>query len=331
MITYEYPLNERVRTLLRLEDLYDRVHFFLQHESPHDHHACLNGIFEILEVAGRADLKSDLLQELDRQRTFLDALRANPAISEEKLDQILAEIDRAFTNLHGLSGKSGQSLRENEWLMAIKQRAGIPGGTSEFDLPSYHYWMHRPVEERRADLLGWIRSIDPVHAALSIVLRVLRESAPHHLAGGGPGRLPAGSGRKARAAAAPHAFPVARLRARDQRQQVRAEHPLPRSRGRAEKPGVRARRGFRSFLLQPVTREPERAVRLVACPGCGARVAYSPSNPWRPFCSERCRQTDLGAWASEAYRIPLSAETTRTPLPTAATKATGRGLDAPKK
>ena len=157
MITYEYPLNERVRTLLRLEDLYDRVHFFLQHDSPHDHHACLTGIFEILEVASRADLKSDLLQELDRQRTFLDALRANPAISEEKLDQILTEIDRAFTNLHGLSGKTGQNLRENEWLMAIKQRAGIPGGTSEFDLPSYHYWMHRPVDARRADLVAWIR------------------------------------------------------------------------------------------------------------------------------------------------------------------------------
>ena len=45
--------------------------------------------------------------------------------------------------------------------------------------------------------------------------------------------------------------------------------------------------------------------RLVACPGCGTLVAYSPENPWRPFCSERCRQTDLGAWASEAYRIPL--------------------------
>jgi endogenous inhibitor of DNA gyrase (YacG/DUF329 family) len=54
-----------------------------------------------------------------------------------------------------------------------------------------------------------------------------------------------------------------------------------------------------------VTGEAGRPVRLVACPGCGAKVAYSPANPWRPFCSERCRQTDLGAWASEAYRIPL--------------------------
>ncbi len=176
MITYEYPLNERVRTLLRLEDLYDRVSFFLDKESAHDHHACLTGMFEILEVASRADLKSDLLQELDRQRTFLEALRSNPAISEEKLDGVVGEIDRAFANLHATSGKTGQGLRENEWLMSIKQRASIPGGTSEFDLPSYHHWLHHPARRRREDLAGWLQPLLPVHAALSIVLRVLRES-----------------------------------------------------------------------------------------------------------------------------------------------------------
>ncbi|HUP28773.1 MAG TPA: cell division protein ZapD [Usitatibacter sp.] len=176
MITYEYPLNERIRTLLRLEDLYERVRFFLDRDSPHDHHACLTGMFEIIEVASRADLKSDLLQELDRQRTFLDALRNNPAISEAKLDGVLRELDSAFANLHATSGKTGQQLRENEWLMAIKQRAGIPGGTSEFDLPSYHAWLHYPAERRRSDLESWLKPMLPIHAALSIVLRVLRES-----------------------------------------------------------------------------------------------------------------------------------------------------------
>jgi cell division protein ZapD len=176
VITYEYPLNERIRTLLRLEDLYDRARFFLGRETQHEHHSCLTGMFEILEVASRADLKSDLLQELDRQRTFLEALRNNPAISEEKLNGVLMEIDSAFANLRATSGKTGQSLRENEWLMAIKQRVGIPGGTSEFDLPSYHHWLHHPAERRRADLEEWLKPLLPMHAALSIVLRVLRES-----------------------------------------------------------------------------------------------------------------------------------------------------------
>jgi cell division protein ZapD len=176
VITYEYPLNERIRTLLRLEDLYERVRHFLGKDESHDHHACLTGIFEILEVASRADLKSDLLQELDRQRAFLEALRHNPAISEDKLNGVLAEIDSAFSTLHAASGKTGQGLRENEWLMAIKQRAGIPGGTSEFDLPSYHAWLHHDAARRREDLSTWLKPLLPVHSALAIVLRVLRES-----------------------------------------------------------------------------------------------------------------------------------------------------------
>jgi hypothetical protein len=44
--------------------------------------------------------------------------------------------------------------------------------------------------------------------------------------------------------------------------------------------------------------------RTVACPACGKPAAFEPWNPWRPFCSRRCRSVDLGAWASEEYRIP---------------------------
>jgi uncharacterized protein len=44
-------------------------------------------------------------------------------------------------------------------------------------------------------------------------------------------------------------------------------------------------------------------LREVACPACSRRVVYSTTNRWRPFCSERCRMVDLGAWASERFRI----------------------------
>lgn len=43
---------------------------------------------------------------------------------------------------------------------------------------------------------------------------------------------------------------------------------------------------------------------VVKCPTCGRDVAFDASSPFRPFCSERCRTRDLGAWASESYRIP---------------------------
>ncbi len=176
MISYEYPLSERVRTLLRLEDLYDRVEYFIAKSEPLEHHVALLSIFEILEVSGRADLKSDLLQELERQKQTLESLRENPDISEEALDNILWQIDQASSRLFQASGKAGQELRENEWLMSIKQRTNIPGGVCEFDLPSYHYWLQQSAEQRRHDLQLWLMPFLPIRDAISIVLKLLRES-----------------------------------------------------------------------------------------------------------------------------------------------------------
>ena len=44
---------------------------------------------------------------------------------------------------------------------------------------------------------------------------------------------------------------------------------------------------------------------LVVCPTCGKSVEWAPGNAWRPFCSERCKLIDLGAWATERYRVPV--------------------------
>ena len=45
--------------------------------------------------------------------------------------------------------------------------------------------------------------------------------------------------------------------------------------------------------------------KVVACPHCGASVVWGPESKYRPFCSERCKMIDLGAWATESYRIPV--------------------------
>lgn len=176
MITYEYPFNERIRTLLRLEDLFEKTAHFTQEDGTLEHHTALVAIFEILEVAGRADLKMDLIQELERQRQTLLAFRNNPDISEEALSGALYEIEQSSAALLAMTGKMGQYLRENDWLMSIKSRAAIPGGVCEFDLPSYHWWLHRPVDTRRQALAGWIKPMLPLSDAVAIVLRLLRSS-----------------------------------------------------------------------------------------------------------------------------------------------------------
>ena len=177
MISYEFPINERIRTLLRLEDLYVRTTQFAGRDQALDHHMALLGMFEIMEVASRADLKSDLLQELERQRQILLGLRNNPHISEDALEKVLSEIEATHSRLLNMTGKFGQYLRENEWLMAIKQRISIPGGVCEFDLPSYHYWRKQAADRRRADLERWLNPLMPIKNGLDIVLKLLRDSA----------------------------------------------------------------------------------------------------------------------------------------------------------
>jgi cell division protein ZapD len=176
VITYEYPFNERIRTLLRLEDLFEKTSFFVQSDGQLEHHTALITIFEILEVAGRADLKMDLIQELERQRQTLLAYRNNPEISEEALSGALYEIEQSSAALLSMTGKMGQYLRDNDWLMGIKSRAAIPGGVCEFDLPSYHWWLHRPAQARREAIDGWVKPLLPLRDAAAIVLRLLRSS-----------------------------------------------------------------------------------------------------------------------------------------------------------
>lgn len=176
MITYEYPLSERIRTLLRLEDLFDKVAYFSAAEGAQEHHVALLTLFEMLDVTGRADLKFDLVQELERQRQILLSFRSNPEISEDALSGALYEIEQASAALLAMQGKIGQNLRDNEWLMGIKNRAAIPGGVCEFDVPGYHYWLNRDVAFRQRDLATWGGPLMPIRDGLGIVLRLLRAS-----------------------------------------------------------------------------------------------------------------------------------------------------------
>ena len=176
VISYDFPLNERIRTLLRLEGLYEKINHFIEQPNAIDHQAALNVLFEILDVTGRSDLKPDLLQELERQKRQLATLRDNPEISETALATLLNEIENVSARLLGTGGKLGQHLRDNEWLMGIKQRANIPGGTCEFDLPSYHYWLNQDAAFRRTYLKDCLAPLLPIRDALLILLKLLREN-----------------------------------------------------------------------------------------------------------------------------------------------------------
>ena len=180
MVLYEYPFNESIRTMLRLEHLFDRLGQLLPRDAAVDHHFALVTIFEIMDVAARADLKSDLLKELERHKAQLMAYRSNPQVSQDALDGVIARIDQAFSALNLQPGKAGQTLAGHEWLTSVRSRIGIPGGTCEFDLPAYYAWQQRDARRRRADLLGWVATLEPLGQALQLLLQLVRDAGVPH-------------------------------------------------------------------------------------------------------------------------------------------------------
>lgn len=182
MVLYEYPFNEGIRTMLRLEHLFGRMDELARREMAVDHHFALVTMFEIMDVASRADLKSDLLKELERHRAQLASYRGHPGIAENVLDDVIGRIDRAFHALNQLAGKAGQGLASNEWLMSVRSRISIPGGTCSFDLPAYYAWQQHDAARRRADLTGWMVQLVPLADALRVLIGLLRDSgAPQRM------------------------------------------------------------------------------------------------------------------------------------------------------
>ena len=176
VILYEYPFNERIRTYLRLEHLFSRLSELISRDTPLDHHYALTTIFEVMDVGARADLKSDVLKDLEKQKQLFNSYRGNPSIAEDALDEVMGQLESCFIALNNLPGKAGQSLTENDWLMSIRSRMGIPGGTCEFDLPAYYAWQNAACPRRQDDLHRWTETLNPLANAIYLLLKILRES-----------------------------------------------------------------------------------------------------------------------------------------------------------
>jgi cell division protein ZapD len=187
-IAFEHPLNERVRFYLRLEFLFSEFAHHCHDESAWGLRACLHVLLDLLSVMGRTDLRSELLKGLSEQRARLTRLGQRPDVNRERLDEVLRALAAALEDLQNMSGAPpALMLRENEFLFAIFNRSGIPGGACGFDLPAYHRWLARPYAQSRRDLDGWFARLAPIERAIALDLRLLRESTgpEDHVAEGG--------------------------------------------------------------------------------------------------------------------------------------------------
>lgn len=177
-VLYEYPLNERIRTFMRLEYLFRQAGHHLNGKSVWDSRATLNCILEIIDIFGNTNLKSEVIKELERHASNLKRLQQNPDVDAAQLESLMDVINTRVDGMHQISGQIAGELKTSEFLISIRQRSAIPGGTCDFDLPALHFWLQQPVRNRTRDLGGWLDNFDAIGQAIQLVLSLTRDSTP---------------------------------------------------------------------------------------------------------------------------------------------------------
>jgi cell division protein ZapD len=143
-------------------------------------------LLDIVAILARGDVRGEVLKELERQLYLFDRYSRLPGVDESKLNSVLRNLRTLREDLNSVGPQYLQGLRESEFLSAIKHRSAIPGGTCEFDLPDYSYWLRRNFDDRSSDLGHWTSAVRALCDSVAELLWVLRESgesssetAPH--------------------------------------------------------------------------------------------------------------------------------------------------------
>lgn len=172
-ITYEFPLNERIRVFIRLEQLFQQFLHFSAGTTAADKRAALSVLLDIIMIFKRNDLKSEVLKELERDAKIL----RDTQDQQEANAGILLEFAQMSKKLHAVKGKIGINVMQSDLFQSIAQRSAIPGGTCSFDLPEYHYWLEQNEAIRLKNLQHWSSPFDDIRIAIDMILGFIRNNS----------------------------------------------------------------------------------------------------------------------------------------------------------
>ena len=158
-VLFEHPLNEKMRTWLRIEFLIQQLSVNLPIA---DHAGALHffrNIGDLLDVFERGEVRTELLKELERQQRKLQAWVEVPGVDQSRIDSLRQQLKSAGSILIS-APRIGQTLREDRLIGLVRQRLSIPGGCCSFDLPTLHIWLHLAQSYRDAQVETWLASLN---------------------------------------------------------------------------------------------------------------------------------------------------------------------------
>lgn len=174
-VIFEHPLNEKIRTWLRLEFLVKQ----LKHNKTFNQNNALlffHLLNELLEIIEHNDIRGDLIKDLEQQKQKLSTWLNVSGVNTSLLTTLLKKLDEIINQLSS-SAKLGQELKTNRFISAVRKRLAIPGGCCSFDLPSLHLWMHYPQDYRDNQVNTWFDSFCTLNQAISMYMQLIRQSS----------------------------------------------------------------------------------------------------------------------------------------------------------
>ena len=175
-LIFEQPLNERMRTFLRLDYLYNQALYHNEKASQWGSRAAVGSLIDILAITTRGDVRSEVLKEVERHLSQLEGFDNRAGVDGGRLRALINNLSRLRASLSAAGNTYLQPLRDSEFLAAIKHRSAIPGGTCEFDLPDFFFWLNQDAASRTQAFNEWLALLRPLCDAVAEVLWLTRQN-----------------------------------------------------------------------------------------------------------------------------------------------------------
>ena len=174
-LVFEQPLNERMRTFLRLDFLYNQALYHNEMQSQWGSRAAMNSLLDILAIAARSDVRADVQKELERHLAQLNVFQSKPGVDSARLRTVMSNLLRLRADLVACGSNYLAGLKDSGFLSAIKHRSAIPGGTCEFDLPDFFFWLNQGTDQRARSFNEWLATLRPLCDAIAELLWITRQ------------------------------------------------------------------------------------------------------------------------------------------------------------
>ncbi|GLP97468.1 cell division protein ZapD [Paraferrimonas sedimenticola] len=171
-IMFEQPLNEKVRSYLRLEHLAEQLS---NHANKDTGMELFTPLFALCDITDRCDFRNDLIKELDRHLAQIKRWRNVENVDQEQLNECIRSLTEIRREL-SYSGRLGLNTRSDKFLSAVRQRYNMPGGCCSFDLPQLHYWLAGPWSVRKQQIAKWQGEFALLFNAIDAILQLTRQS-----------------------------------------------------------------------------------------------------------------------------------------------------------